>query len=133
VAAPPCRRRLAEKLRLKTGLEYAEGLRAVVRHHATHMKSLPCAQTAVPGVPIIGCGFTGDQPLTPSKEVGPDVTGEIIVQGEQLFQVTCGNGRKPPRKPLSRLGRPNAFLPHGDLGYYDEEGYFYLVAPESSA
>jgi len=79
------------------------------------------------GVPIIGVDH-GLINLDTLEEVGPDVTGEIVVPGRSnVFRVT-GNGRKPPRKAFVELGR-QTLLPHAIWVYYDERRYFYLGRP----
>lgn len=115
---------VAEKLRLKTGLEYAEGYGLSETISATHMNPYHAPKPQCLGVPIIGVDSRVIN-LDTLEEVGPDVTGEIIVQGEQLFQ---GYWKRPEATEEAFVELDGKrFFRTGDLGYYDEEGYFYLV------
>ena len=59
------------------------------------------------------------------EELGPNEVGEIITHGPQVFQ---GYWKQPK-------ATADAFIEHdgkkffrtGDLGYYDEEGYFFIT------
>lgn len=115
---------VAEKLRLKTGLEYAEGYGLSETISATHMNPYHAPKPQCLGIPIIGVDSRVIN-LDSLEEVGPDVTGEIVIQGEQLFQ---GYWKRPQatEEAFIELGGKR-FFRTGDLGYYDEEGYFFLV------
>lgn len=115
---------VAEKLRLKTGLEYAEGYGLSETISATHMNPYHAPKPQCLGVPIIGVDSRVIN-LDTLEEVGPDVTGEIIVQGEQLFQGYWNRPEATEEAFVELDGK--RFFRTGDLGYYDEEGYFYLV------
>ncbi|KAA0696695.1 long-chain fatty acid--CoA ligase [Halopseudomonas laoshanensis] len=115
---------VAEKLRLKTGLEYAEGYGLSETISATHMNPYHAPKPQCLGIPIIGVDSRVIN-LDTLEEVGPDVTGEIVVQGEQLFQ---GYWKRPEATEEAFVElQGKRFFRTGDLGYYDEEGYFFLV------
>lgn len=54
------------------------------------------------------------------KILGPDKEGEICVKGPVLFNGYIG-------KPLVDDLDDDGFFKTGDIGYYDEEGYFFIV------
>ncbi|PCD01184.1 long-chain fatty acid--CoA ligase [Halopseudomonas pelagia] len=115
---------VAEKLRLKTGLEYAEGYGLSETISATHMNPYHAPKPQCLGIPIIGVDSRVIN-LDTLEEVGPDVTGEIVVQGEQLFQ---GYWKRPEATEEAFVElQGKRFFRTGDLGHYDEEGYFFLV------
>jgi len=76
------------------------------------------------GIPFIGVDSRVIDVET-LKEVEPGVTGEIIMRGEQIFQ---GYWNRPDATEEAFIELDgHRFFRSGDLGYYDEEGYFFLV------
>jgi fatty-acyl-CoA synthase len=59
------------------------------------------------------------------KELGPDLIGEIIVHGPQVFRGYWKQPEATAQAFLSHDGK--SFFRTGDLGYYDEEGYFFIT------
>jgi len=59
------------------------------------------------------------------KELGPKEVGEIVSSGPQIF---LGYWKNPDATAASfiELGGKR-FFRTGDLGYYDEDGYFFIV------
>ena len=59
------------------------------------------------------------------SEKGPHEVGEIIVHGPQVFQ---GYWKQPEATAQAFLQHDGKrFFRTGDLGYYDEEGYFFIT------
>jgi fatty-acyl-CoA synthase len=59
------------------------------------------------------------------EDLGPNQEGEIIVSGPQIF---TGYWRRPEDTRQVFLARDGKrFFRTGDLGFYDEEGYFFYV------
>ncbi|HJT60406.1 MAG TPA: long-chain fatty acid--CoA ligase [Burkholderiales bacterium] len=59
------------------------------------------------------------------KELGPDQVGEIVVHGPQVFQ---GYWKQPEASAQAFIEHDGKrFFRTGDLGYYDEEGYFFIT------
>lgn len=115
---------VAEKLKLKTGLEYAEGYGLSETISATHMNPYHAPKPQCLGIPIIGVDSRVVS-LETLKEVGPGVTGEIVIHGEQVFQ---GYWNRPDATAEAFIELDGKrFFRTGDLGYYDEQGYFFLV------
>lgn len=115
---------VAARLESKTGLQYAEGYGLSETISATHMNPPQAPRAQCLGIPIIGVDSRVIDVDT-LQEVGPGVTGEIIMRGEQIFQ---GYWRRPEATAEAFVELDGErFFRSGDLGYYDEDGYFYLV------
>jgi fatty-acyl-CoA synthase len=115
---------VAARLEAKTGLQYAEGYGLSETISATHMNPPQAPKAQCLGIPIIGVDSRVIDVET-LQEVGPGVTGEIIMRGEQIFQ---GYWRRPEATAEAFVEVDGErFFRSGDLGYYDEDGYFYLV------
>ena len=63
--------------------------------------------------------------LNTGQELGPNEVGEIISRGPQLFQGYWNRPEETERAFIELDG--HRFFRTGDMGYYDEEGYFFLV------
>ena len=53
--------------------------------------------------------------------LGPHEVGEIVIRGEN---VTKGYYKNPEATQMAFQG---GWFHSGDLGYYDEDGYFYII------
>ena len=61
----------------------------------------------------------------PSSNCGPNEVGEIVVHGPQVFQ---GYWKQPEASAQAFLEHDGKrFFRTGDLGYYDEDGYFFIT------
>jgi fatty-acyl-CoA synthase len=59
------------------------------------------------------------------KELPPNKVGEIVVHGPQVFQ---GYWKQPEASAQAFIEHDGKrFFRTGDLGYYDEEGYFFIT------
>jgi fatty-acyl-CoA synthase len=115
---------VAARLDQRLGLQYAEGYGLSETISATHMNPPQAPKMQCLGIPIIGVDSRVID-VDSLQEVGVGVTGEIIVRGEQLFQ---GYWRRPEATAEAFVELDGErFFRTGDLGYYDEEGYFFLV------
>lgn len=61
-------------------------------------------------------GAISDEPL------GPNCRGELCFKGDLIMKGYCGD-----TSSTSATIDNNGWLHTGDIGYYDEEGYFYIV------
>jgi fatty-acyl-CoA synthase len=59
------------------------------------------------------------------KPIGPREQGEIVSRGPQLFKGYWHNAEASQAALVEIDGR--SFLRTGDLGYYDEHGFFYIA------
>jgi fatty-acyl-CoA synthase len=59
------------------------------------------------------------------RECGPNEVGEIITHGPQVFR---GYWKQPQATEAAFMEHDGKrFFRTGDLGYYDEEGYFFIT------
>ena len=115
---------IAAKLENKFALRYAEGYGLSETLSSTHTNPPMVPKPQCLGIPIIGVDSRIIDVDT-LQEVGVGEVGEIILQGEQLFQ---GYWRRPEATAEAFMELDGKrFFRTGDLGYYDEEGYFFLV------
>ncbi|CAG2154979.1 Long-chain-fatty-acid--CoA ligase [Cupriavidus yeoncheonensis] len=76
------------------------------------------------GVPVINCDVRIIDPVT-LEELGPDQPGEIVMHGPTLF---AGYLNKPEATAETHIEIDGKrFLRSGDLGYQDDDGYFYVT------
>jgi fatty-acyl-CoA synthase len=76
------------------------------------------------GIPYFG---TDSRVLDPAtlRELGPNEVGEIVTHGPQVFQ---GYWKQPEATAQAFVEHDGKrFFRTGDLGYYDEEGYFFIT------
>ncbi len=59
------------------------------------------------------------------KELGPNEVGEIITHGPQVFRGYWKQEKATADAFIEHDGK--RFFRTGDLGYYDEEGYFFIT------
>ncbi|MGY8811313.1 MAG: long-chain-fatty-acid--CoA ligase [Pseudomonadales bacterium] len=115
---------VSAKLQQKTGLIYMEGYGLSETIAATHANPPNACKPQCLGIPFIGVDSRVIDVET-LKEVECGVTGEIIMRGEQIFQ---GYWNRPEAtEEAFVVVDGERFFRSGDLGYYDEEGYFFLV------
>ena len=119
---------VAAKLKAITGLDYIEGYGLSETMAATHINPVHAPKRQCLGVPVFdvdcrilsvtdgaGCG----------AELGPNEVGEIVTHGRQVFLGYWNNPEATAAAFLTIEGKP--FFRTGDLGYYDEQGYFFMV------
>ena len=115
---------VAKRLFELTGLEFCEGYGLTETAAPTHSNHPSRPKRQCLGIPICNTDARIIDPDT-LKELGPGETGEIIASGPQVF---TGYWNQPN-------ATRNAFIEHdgkrffrtGDLGRYDDEGYFFIV------
>ena len=115
---------VAAKLENKMGLQYSEGYGLSETISATHMNPPSAPKPQCLGIPIIGVDARVVD-IETLKEVGPGETGEIILHGEQVFQGYWRREDATAEAFMELDGK--RFFRSGDIGHYDEEGYFFLV------
>ncbi|SOB76987.1 fatty-acyl-CoA synthase [Marinobacter sp. LV10R510-11A] len=115
---------VAEKLKRLTGLNYIEGYGLSETMAATHINPNAKPKAQCLGIPV----FDVDSRIIDVdtlEEKAPGETGEIVSCGPQ---VTIGYWNRPAETEAAFVeidGKP--FFRTGDLAYYDEEGYFFMV------
>jgi fatty-acyl-CoA synthase len=115
---------VARKLHELTGLLYVEGYGLTETAAPTHSNH-PCRpKRQCLGIPITDTEALVVDPTT-LEPLGPNETGEIVARGPQIF---TGYWNKPQETKDSFFDVDGkTFFHTGDLGYYDEDGYFFLV------
>ncbi|WP_216831169.1 long-chain-fatty-acid--CoA ligase [Alkalihalobacterium elongatum] len=120
----PLPKAIGEKLYELTGILYAEGYGSTETMSQTHFNPLDRPKLQCLGIPF----FDVDARVIDSdtrKPLGAGEKGEIIVNSPQLFN---GYWRKDEATKSSFIEMDGkTFFLTGDIGYFDEEGYFFLV------
>jgi fatty-acyl-CoA synthase len=115
---------VAAKLQERVGLPFLEGYGLTETSAPSHANPAQRPKRQCAGIPYFDTDSRVIDPVT-FKELGPNEVGEIITHGPQVFQ---GYWKQPK-------ATADAFIEHdgkkffrtGDLGYYDEEGYFFIT------
>lgn len=115
---------VAAKLKTMTGLDYIEGYGLSETMAATHINPSNRPKPQCLGIPV----FDVDSriiDLETLEEKGPGEVGEIVSNGPQ---VTQGYWKRPAETEAAFVEIDGKrFFRTGDLAYYDEEGYFFMV------
>ncbi|ROT98228.1 long-chain fatty acid--CoA ligase [Marinobacter sp. R17] len=115
---------IADKLKKLTGLDYIEGYGLSETMAATHINPSEAPKAQCLGIPV----FDVDSRIIDVEtlqEKGPGEVGEIVSNGPQ---VTIGYWNRPAETEAAFVEIDGKrFFRTGDLGYYDEEGYFFMV------
>ncbi|WP_203143219.1 long-chain fatty acid--CoA ligase [Marinobacter mangrovi] len=115
---------IADKLKKLTGLDYIEGYGLSETMAATHINPSDAPKAQCLGIPV----FDVDSRIIDVEtlqEKGPGEVGEIVSNGPQ---VTIGYWNRPAETEAAFVEIDGKrFFRTGDLGYYDEEGYFFMV------
>jgi fatty-acyl-CoA synthase len=115
---------VGERLYDLLGLRYIEGYGLSETIAQTHQNPPDRAKLQCLGIPTFDTESRVINPET-LEELGPNQVGEIISSGPQIMR---GYWRKPEDTAdvfITLDGKQ--FLRTGDLGMYDEEGYFFMV------
>lgn len=115
---------VAQKLLEQFGLRYCEGYGLTEAAAATHFNPLDRPKQQCMGIPYIGCDARIIDPER-RDELPAGEQGEIVIHGPFLFQGYWGQPDATSDILIDIDGR--SFLRTGDLGYVDEDGYFYLT------
>ena len=115
---------VAQRLHELTGLTYIEGYGLSETIAPTHINPPQRAKKQCLGVPICDTDALVINPDTQAV-LGPRETGEIVSCGPLIF---LGYWKRPDATAASfvQIGGKSYFRT-GDLGYYDEDGYFFIV------
>ena len=115
---------VSDKLFQLTGLRYMEGYGLSETIAGTHINPTDKPKAQCLGIPV----FDIDSRII-NVETGEEMTvgevGEIITHGPQVFQGYWKRPQETQKAFIELDGK--RFFRTGDLGYYDEEGYFFIV------
>jgi fatty-acyl-CoA synthase len=113
---------VGERLFTMTGLRYVEGYGLSETMAQTHVNPSDRPKMQCLGIPVFDVDARVIEPAT-LQELGPNQDGEIIVSGPQVF---LGYWNKPEQTAQAFVELDGKrFFRTGDLGHYDEEGYFF--------
>ncbi len=115
---------VAETLGELTGLKVTEGYGLTETIAPSHLNPPDAPKLQCLGIPIFGVDSRTIDPES-LKELGPNETGEIITHGPQVFLGYWGNEQATKDAFLEIDGKQ--FFRTGDLGYFDEDGYFFYA------
>ena len=115
---------VAKRLRDLVGTPYIEGYGLTETVAPTHINPVERPKPHCLGIPIVNTESRIIDPQTrmqlPAREVG-----EIVTRGPQVFKGYWRNAAATEEAFIELDGQ--SWFRTGDLGYVDEEGYFFLV------
>ena len=115
---------VATRLQALTGLTYIEGYGLSETIAPTHINPPARGKKQCLGIPISSTQARVIDPDT-LQPLGPNKVGEIVSSGPQIFLGYWKNPAATEAAFIELEGR--RFFRTGDLGYYDDEGYFFIV------
>lgn len=115
---------IAQKLLELTGLQYMEGYGLSETIATTHSNPVQRLKQQCLGIPIFSVDSRIIDPET-LRMLAPNETGEIIIHGPQVFEGYWQDAEKTRAAFVEIDGK--SFFRSGDLGYKDEEGFFYFA------
>ena len=115
---------VGERLHALTGLEYLEGYGLSETMAPSHINPPARPKRQCAGIPIFDVDSRIVDPDT-LEERGPNESGEIVTHGPQVFLGYWNNPQATAEAFIEIDGK--RFLRTGDIGYYDEDGYFFIT------
>jgi fatty-acyl-CoA synthase len=115
---------VGERLQKLVGTAYIEGYGLTETIAPTHINPIERPKRQCLGIPIFN---TDSRIIDPStfEELPVGSVGEIVTNGPQVFQGYWRNEAATQSAFVDLNGK--RFFRTGDLGYVDEDGYFFLV------
>jgi fatty-acyl-CoA synthase len=115
---------VAAKLEHALGLPFLEGYGLTETTAPSHANPVHRPKRQCAGIPYFD---TDSRVLDPAsfKELGPNEVGEIITQGPQVFRGYWKQEKATADAFIEHDGKK--FFRTGDLGYYDQDGYFFIT------
>jgi fatty-acyl-CoA synthase len=115
---------VAERLKTRFGLEFAEGYGMTETMSPTHINPLDAPKRQCLGIAVHETDARVIDPET-LAELGDDAVGEIVVHGPQVLR---GYWKRPEADAIAFIEIDGKrLLRTGDLGYRDADGYFFAV------
>ncbi|HKE94998.1 MAG TPA: long-chain fatty acid--CoA ligase [Povalibacter sp.] len=115
---------VGERLQQIVGSPYVEGYGLTETIAPTHINPIDRPKRQCLGIPIFNTDSRIIDPET-LQELPPNTVGEIVSHGPQVFQGYWRNPEATRAAFIDLDGRK--FFRTGDLGYVDDDGYFFLV------
>jgi fatty-acyl-CoA synthase len=115
---------VAAKIEKTLGLPFLEGYGLTETTAPSHSNPVHRPKRQCAGIPYFD---TDSRVLDPAsfKELGPNEVGEIITHGPQVFRGYWKQEKATAEAFIEHDGKK--FFRTGDLGYYDDEGYFFIT------
>lgn len=115
---------VAQRLKDLTGLDYIEGYGLSETIAPTHINPPQRPKKQCLGIPICDTDARVVNPDT-LQQLGVGEIGEIVASGPQIFRGYWNNAEASAACMIELDGK--RFFRTGDLGRYDEDGYFFIV------
>lgn len=115
---------VVRRLRDQWGLRFAEGYGLTETISATHLNPIDAPKPQCLGLPIYNTHALVADPETLAPCVQGSL-GEILISGPQVMQGYWNRPQDTAEALIDLNGR--RWLRTGDLGYVDEDGYFFIV------
>jgi fatty-acyl-CoA synthase len=115
---------VAQRIRALWGIDYVEGYGLSETMAPTHINPTHRPKPQCLGLPIFDTTAIVVDPAT-LQELPAGEVGEILVDGPQVFRGYHGNTQATAQAFVEVEGR--RYFRTGDLGYIDDEGYFFMV------
>jgi len=115
---------LATKIEKTLGLPFLEGYGLTETTAPSHANPPQRPKRQCGGIPYFDTDARVVDPDT-RRECAPNEVGEIIVEGPQVFRGYWKQEKATADAFIEHDGK--RFFRTGDLGYYDEEGYFFVT------
>jgi len=115
---------VAQTLKDKLGLDFIEGYGLSETIAPTHINPTERPKKQCLGIPVCDTDARVINPDTLAC-LGPNEVGEIVSHGPQIFKGYWKNPQATKECFIDIDGK--RFFRTGDLGRYDEDGYFYIV------
>jgi len=115
---------VAAKMEQMLGLPFVEGYGLTETAAPSHSNPVHRPKRQCAGIPFFD---TDSRVVDPEsrRECGPNEVGEIITHGPQVFRGYWKQEQATAEAFVEHDGK--RFFRTGDLGYYDEEGYFFIT------
>ncbi|HTW83619.1 MAG TPA: long-chain-fatty-acid--CoA ligase [Candidatus Sulfotelmatobacter sp.] len=115
---------VGEQLKGRMGLSYMEGYGLTETISVTHANPQDRPKLQCLGIPTFG---VDSRVIDPDSlvELAPNETGEIVIHGSQVMQGYWNQPEATAEVFVELDGK--RFFRTGDLGYVDDEGYFFMV------
>jgi fatty-acyl-CoA synthase len=115
---------VAARMEQVLGMPFIEGYGLTETTAPSHANPVHRPKRQCGGIPYFDTDSRVIDPVT-FKELGPNEVGEIITHGPQVFRGYWKQEKATADAFIEHDGK--RFFRTGDLGYYDEEGYFFIT------
>ena len=116
---------VATRLFERCGIEYMEGYGMTETISQTHMNPPGHLRKQCLGIPTFDTESLVIDPES-LRPLGPNERGEIVSRGPQIL-IGYWNNPEATQAAFAEIDGQQYLLRTGDLGYYDDDGYFYIA------